>query len=842
VKVSIDDILSSLSSNQNVLSFLSFFVQYFTFVIVLAFCLLVIGGFCFILTNSSVDYLQTNWDKLYAMMPASQRATTTLSDTVEKTKAAMYGIGGGCLILFFECVGALNYAIGLMTASRAFTLFLQATNISMLPIGVALIAAAAYVADTAVSAETTIAAFAIFILGIFVIALVLLGCVGTSLQSRGVVKLFMFLTFLLSFAFISFGVLALVQADLVSQLITSQWDVIRKALPPTFTGKYDKEAFQAFIDANLTSLGFLSVVAALLLVSQTWASMRLRAELKFESEAEQEAWEAVREGLLPKSVAEELSRENAKSKAQIMWKQQWTKGTRRSRILIMVCCGCLTFFVALAIALAATAVYYSTSCVSLGKYSETMAYQNTNSNGQLSTGASSMAIQPHLTLTNYYTLGSITIRLDTSLKTAEPRLSYRKQAFRQDMSTSSWPALTNATVAYRGGVVGAVDSTRYYNITSSKLEGSDAGPTNLLGYDISCQNSDVFVTYPPFSYYKTHPTFTDASAVLQTQYTPATQHSVGAVLDLKSGMGARSGTTGITIDTYNNAGPTGGTIIAADKVPLLYGKLATSSGAILVDGALIRREGLSASTSTGEVVLSRSDAVCSDNGDPNSGQVAGTISLTTDKGVIMVDGLTSRNCEVALTGNAALTSVTNTVIRSDYGGARLTINGQAGIMAVSSSVVQDMILQGSGGSVRLTNLTVSDALRISAGSGSVLGRELSFGRGAAVQVESDTGSIDIRAKAFKGIISIITSGPINCPNPQGKDTKGNPTSGFMTLEPCKKTTTASSSSSSSSTSSNAMTVVDNIQVNCQPQDCPYLGTMTITSMRGAVTLQMDWTA
>lgn len=713
----------------------------------------------------------------------------------------------------------------------------------MLPIGIALIAAAAYVADTAVSAETTIAAFAIFILGIFVIAIVLLGCVGTSLQSRGVVKLFMFLTFLLSFAIISFGVLALVQADLVSQLITSQWDVIRKALPPTFTGKYDKDAFQAFIDANLTSLGFLSVVAALLLVSQTWASMRLRAELKFESEAEQEAWEAVREGLLPKSVAEELSRENAKSKAQIMWKQQWTKGTKRSRILIMVCCGCLTFVVALAIALAATAVYYSTSCVSLGSYSESLGYQATSANGQSilsNTASASIAVQPHLTLSNLYTLGSISVKLDTSLRTAEPRLSYRKQAFKQSMASSSWPALDNATVAYRGGVVG-LDATRFNNVTSSRLEGSDAGPTNLLGYDISCQNSDFFVTLPPFSFYKTHPTFTDPAAIAQGNYAPATQHNVGAVLDLKSGMGSRAGTTSITVDTYNNAGPTGGTVIPGDKVPILYGRLATSSGAILVDGALIRREGLFASTSTGEVVLSRSDAVCSDNGDPNSGQVAGKIALTTDKGVIMVDGLTSKNCEVALTGNAALTSVTNTVIRSDYGGARLTINGEAGIMSVSSSVVQDMTLQGSGGSVRLNNLTVSDALRISIGSGSVLGRELSFGRGAAVQVESDTGSIDIRAKNFKGIISVITSGPITCPNPPAS--KGTPTSGFMTSKPCDNKKTSSSSSSSggsASSSSNAMTVVDNIQVNCAPQDCPYLGTMTITSMRGAVTLQMDY--
>lgn len=218
-------------------------LQYFTFIVVLSFGMLVIGGFCFILFKSSQGYLESNWDRIYASLTPSARAGLTLTSVINKTRAAMYGIGAGCFAVFLLSVAAMNQAIALVSASRAYTVFLQATNVAMLPVGVALIAAAAYVADTAVSAETAIAAFAIFILGIFVIVLVLLGCVGTSLQSRGVVRLFMILTFLLSFGFISFGVLALVQADLVSQLITNQWETLRRVLPPDFAGKYDKEQF-----------------------------------------------------------------------------------------------------------------------------------------------------------------------------------------------------------------------------------------------------------------------------------------------------------------------------------------------------------------------------------------------------------------------------------------------------------------------------------------------------------------------------------------------------------------------------------------------------------------------
>jgi hypothetical protein len=115
---------------------------------------------------------------------------------------------------------------------------LQASNIALLPVGVALIGAAAYVADTAVGPETSFTSFAIFILGVFVIVLLLLGCVGTSLQSRGIVKVFMLLTGLVGLAFLAFGIMALVWAATLAALITQQWDAIRKVLPPDFAGTH----------------------------------------------------------------------------------------------------------------------------------------------------------------------------------------------------------------------------------------------------------------------------------------------------------------------------------------------------------------------------------------------------------------------------------------------------------------------------------------------------------------------------------------------------------------------------------------------------------------------------
>ena len=39
-------------------------------------------------------------------------------------------------------------------------------------------------------------------------------------------------------------------------------------LPPTFSGKYDKQQFAVFLEANLLLLGFLSLCTGLVLVFQ----------------------------------------------------------------------------------------------------------------------------------------------------------------------------------------------------------------------------------------------------------------------------------------------------------------------------------------------------------------------------------------------------------------------------------------------------------------------------------------------------------------------------------------------------------------------------------------------
>jgi hypothetical protein len=39
-------------------------------------------------------------------------------------------------------------------------------------------------------------------------------------------------------------------------------------LPPSFEGKYDQAAFGAYVDANLTAMGFLALCCGALLIMQ----------------------------------------------------------------------------------------------------------------------------------------------------------------------------------------------------------------------------------------------------------------------------------------------------------------------------------------------------------------------------------------------------------------------------------------------------------------------------------------------------------------------------------------------------------------------------------------------
>ena len=763
---------------------------FFTFLIFLSFAMLVLGGFCFILTNSAVAYLQANWDKIVASMPPDKRAAMSQEATTNNVRYALYGLGGGAIVVFFICATAMSNAVALVTATRAYTVFLQATNIALLPIGVALIAAAAYVADTAVAAEAAAAAFAIFILGTFVIVLPLLGCVGTSLQSRGIVRLFMFFTTLLALAFLTFGILSLVQSSMVAGLITGQWDTLRRVLPPDFSGRYDREVFQRFVDTNLTALGFLAVCAGVVLLAQSWAAFRLRSELKFESELEQEAWDAVKNNMLPADVAETITKSHAKGRVQVMWKQQWTKGTRTSRRLIMCGCCLLVSAVVLAVGTASAALYYSTSCTHLSGYTASHTFDTRD-------------VAPYVYVYSNYSLGTIRLGVDASLATPAVTLTMTKGALKDTMANTAWPDITAVNRTVVAGGVDALGVGVGVAVSAWGIDAVEAAKTTYLGYDVACQHADLTVVVP-------------RAAV----YTGGAGNSrvAGDAAPLALLLAAQRGSAGIDLDMSH--------VAAANRPRIRSIEATTTAGAIGFTSLLLGSAGVTASTTLGEIALTDVAAEC----DPASvGSGVGGLALRTTKGTLSLLRTTTLNCDVTLTVTQALASVDGSTITNTLGGGTLAMVGTQGMMQVSNTAADVLDLKSDSGSVRVNNVTAAEALKVSSSSGDVQLTAVVMAPRGVLQVETDSGDITISTARFRGIISVVTSGGITC--------TGGATTGFDDPVPCAVTAGGSVDSSGGQT----VRIVEQVTVNCKSatrNDCPYLGQITITSASGNVNLQM----
>jgi hypothetical protein len=206
--------------------------------------------------------------------------------------------------------------------------------------------------------------------------------------------------------------------------------------------------------------------------------------------------------------------------------------------------------------------------------------------------------------------------------------------------------------------------------------------------------------------------------------------------------------------------------------------------------------------------------------DPNDlGEALGGVRLTTDRGGISLEDSDTTDCDVVLVADAAMARVTRSRVSNALGGGHLTLVGTQGVLEVTRTVVDVLDLKGDAGSIRVDNVTVSEALKAATGAGAVSLSALRMSARGVVQVETDSGDIIVSATNFAGIASIVTSGTITC--------VGN---GFDDANPCTVTTSGDG----------GLTVVEQVDINCRTRgDCAYLGQVTITSARGNVLLRMD---
>jgi hypothetical protein len=508
--------------------------------------LLILGGFCFIFSDSTVDHVRENWDEALATMTTEERADADLDETVDNLQLALNVSGGVSLLLFLMSMSVMSKIVNLVTPVKAYTILLQATSIAQLPLGMCFIAAGVYVADTAASVDAPFAAFGIFVMGVLVLVLTLVGLAGTSIQSRGIIKVYMICTALLSILFLVTGVVALVQAATVREYVSNNWASVRRVLPASFSGKYDKEQFEKFVASNLLALGFMCLVVGLVLTAQWESARRLRVALKIESDLEvREDFEAGNDSVY-----------SAPGSVQLMWKQRWTHGSKSSRRLILCTCCCAATCVLLVLTVAVLGLYFSTSCANFGEYKDSQTYSPPG-----------LSSSTPLFLASYFVRGVASLSVAPAAGTSNATFTFEKGAFRESYAEKAFPAL----------------STGGSSAAATGLQVQPRSATQVFGFDISCQYANLQVAVPP----------------AQSMGGNTLQHSQrGADVSLVS----QSGLASVEVDWTATA--------VGDRPRLLRLRTQSNSGPTDLTNVLIGAHGLQSSSTIGDLTLERVSAVC----------------------------------------------------------------------------------------------------------------------------------------------------------------------------------------------------------------------------------------
>lgn len=717
---------------------------------------LIMAGMMLIYGLSDISQGESNWDGLVRSGDVS--GTDDQGTTLDWVKLVVYGGASCALLLAFMSSAAMSNVRTMVNGVKAAMVRLQSVNIAQLPLGVALVAAAVFLADTAASADAPLAAFAVFVLGAVMVAITLIGCFGASIQSRGILRLYMLLTGVLSLLFIAFGLVSIFQADRVESYLSSRWDTVRKVLPSTFSGKYDKEQFQRFVASNLLALGYLSLCTALLLGMQWRASITLRAQLKM--------IESIRD----------QGQEVADSAVRTLWKQNWTHGSRGTRCLVKAACACGGVFVLAVVTLSALALYFSTSCSTLGSYSETRALA-------ISAAASGTGGHAHTyDIVNGYKRGVVQLTLSKSATAVTGTVT--KTAFESGRAGSEWPTVSGTV---QDGV---------------SVVAQPSAPDRVLGFDVSCKGAQLGLELPFSQHFPAAaPNGTAgalSAAVARSYGTPAVELAIQSQY-----MTAQCDWTGVP---------------EANRPAPSWTSITAGRGGIELNGYVVGAKGGNFSTELGDVSLT---AVRTATDPLLVGQSQHGINVVTSKGAVFVQDSVLTDTDCVIQGSASLLQVQSTNVQAQHGGSLLAMSSDVGVLQLLTSSVDLARLRTAKGRVYVSDSVIRESLRIATVEGQALLNGISMGLRGTLQVESTVGNIVVHLSEFAGYISVATGGTISCSG-DGFDTP------------------AGSSACPVTTTSAGLHIVEQVTANCAAAgDCAYTGEVVVTSEAGNVQLVID---
>lgn len=720
---------------------------YYTCLLFATMATLVAGGFCFILNEQAQTVLAEEWEEISANAGIDESS----EDAEQQLETNLYITGGAAFLVMFLLLCAMGSVTGIVDKAQAYSLLMQASNMTVLPLGFLMVAGAVFIADTAASADAPTTAFGIFAMGAFVIGLSLLGCIGVSISARGLIKLFIVLVFFISLLFFAFGIVAFVQAETLKEKITDNWTTIRRVLPPTFSGKYDQEQFTNFLEANLNAAGFISLCMGVLLMSQVWAGTKLRSAIKEAHEREDEEFAQGGGNVAPRAFTDKPRDSGVCCNLKRCWTRNWRQGTKKSRCYVICGCSCLCFFLLLIVAVCTAALYFSTSCASLSDFSVTATHEPA-AGANIKTGL----------LYNNYTRGANNIEVDAA--TSSMYFKFEKSALRESLANEQ---------------TGRVETVG----TSFQMTGSPKAETEIMGFDVSCQQATMTAFVAPVI-----PNVGDTLAASQNGLTMRLESagftSAEAVLDL-----------------------------SAPRFKKIV--FVTEHGPATLEGVKLGDSGARIVTDSGEIYIK--DSNCIGNPKYVGDDSIGGVHLTTTLGGVIVEDTTFFDTELIIKGGASLIRVTGVTSSTTRGiGALIQAEGEKGLIEIIASTADEYSLTGTDGSVKCNDITVRDTLKASSVKGNVILSGVNVKLRASVQVETTSGAITIKLAKFAGFVSLHSSGRITIKN---KDE-------------------AQWSDVSETTVDNFNTATAN--VNCATiGNCPYLGELLVISKTGGITVTVD---
>lgn len=673
----------SKSQNQGVL------LLYQTLLMVSAAGALLMGGFCFLL-NSNANQL---------LVESETVAEQEEDEGDDNDMSSMLYIAGAAAIFILSLLMcAMSSIVHIVEPQRAYSLIIFAGNLTLLPLGSLLVLGAVFIADTASTSGAPETALALQSLGMITFMIALTSTVAVSIHARGLIKLVVILESLVSLLFFTFGIAAFVKAETLKKQLTDNWTSIRRVLPPTFSGKYDQEQFADFVETNLQAAGFVSLCMGVLLLSQVWAGIKLRKAIKDANNEEEENFG--RGGANIASQAFGAKPRDAGRRccdAQRWWKRNWTRGTKRSRLLVGCCCTCLCLVFLLIVGVATMALYFSSSCSALSEFSKTLEYNS----GAVPFTAIAM---------NNYTRGANEATIDASASALY--FTFERSALQASYSA------TNMSSA----VFHPVDKT--LTLTATPKEA-----TEYLGLDVSCQQSTMTAHLPP-----------------KTAAGQGDSYAVSASAD------------GLTLD-FQAKEMVGNEASLGDNAPRFkFIKFTSEHGGNTLDGVKIGAMGAEMKSDSGELFITGVDAQCNPQ---FVGDVSGGLRFSTELGGIVVQESTIKDCDLVASGEAALIRVDRVTSSTTLGvGALIDISSENGLIEIKDTTADELSLRGNEGSVRLERVTVHDTLKASSVGGSVVATDVTMGLRGSIQIETSSGGIQLKLLKFAGLISLHTSGTI----------------------------------------------------------------------------------